>query len=437
MAKRKIIKKRKTPVNIYADGAFMNKSRNAWGDFKGSSFQGKAGAIGAIGGAVTDIIGAGLNNAQISDTSNIQEEIDSTKSTVVGSNDFDSLMGEWGTWSPLDRINWRDIRGTKGGQQAMNTINASVSGASAGMQVGGPLGAIIGGAAGAIGGIAGSIRGRRKAKREARRLNREIEAANEQSLLALEDRADAIDAQNDLIALSNYAAKGGFINRFEGGGNTNKARRIDFENYKPLYDRGFIPANMNELQDSLINRGYKEPQRLAILSNVLHESGADPLAVDKTGKYKGGLQWDSTRHPGTDKWNEQINYIIKEATTPETPYWSDGSGGIPYIKNLKDGFTNFWNAGNPYDATLYYTKGNVRPSEEEARVNRAKEAQNMFKNLKAEGGSMNPQFNGMFPNDVTYIGNGGTHEYSEGQEYDVTEEEIKLLKKLGYEFEYL
>ena len=32
---------------------------------------------------------------------------------------------------------------------------------------------------------------------------------------------------------------------------------------------------------------------------------------------------------------------------------------------------------------------------------------------------------------------GNLNKYIEGQEYDVTEEEIKLLKKLGYEFEYL
>ena len=51
-------------------------------------------------------------------------------------------------------------------------------------------------------------------------------------------------------------------------------------------------------------------------------------------------------------------------------------------------------------------------------------------NKKAEGGEL-------FTNGVITIGNGGTHEYLEGQEYDVTEEEIKLLKKLGYEFEYL
>lgn len=53
-----------------------------------------------------------------------------------------------------------------------------------------------------------------------------------------------------------------------------------------------------------------------------------------------------------------------------------------------------------------------------------------YENKKANGGNL-------FTNGVTQINNGGTHEYLEGQEYDVTEEEIKLLKKLGYEFEYL
>lgn len=43
---------------------------------------------------------------------------------------------------------------------------------------------------------------------------------------------------------------------------------------------------------------------------------------------------------------------------------------------------------------------------------------------------------------ANFARNFGSHEHStggylEGQEYDVTEEEIKLLKKLGYEFEYL
>lgn len=58
------------------------------------------------------------------------------------------------------------------------------------------------------------------------------------------------------------------------------------------------------------------------------------------------------------------------------------------------------------------------------------------RNMFNRGGIMH-QHGGDFSNGLIFIDNGGTHEYLEGQEYDVTEEEIKLLKKLGYEFEYL
>lgn len=56
-----------------------------------------------------------------------------------------------------------------------------------------------------------------------------------------------------------------------------------------------------------------------------------------------------------------------------------------------------------------------------------------------DGGSLHT--NGIdWDNGITFINNGGTHEeykYKENEIYDVSEEEIKLLKKLGYEFEYV
>ena len=44
---------------------------------------------------------------------------------------------------------------------------------------------------------------------------------------------------------------------------------------------------------------------------------------------------------------------------------------------------------------------------------------------------------GISKNDPKYrwLNNGNTHEYKEGEIYDVTEEDIKILKQLGYEFE--
>lgn len=165
----------------------------------------------------------------------------------------------------------------------------------------------------------------------------------------------------------------------------NKSRRIDFATYKPIKDRAFVPKNMEQLQDSLIARGIGEPQRLAILSNVLHESGGDPKAVGP-GNFKGIVQWGADRYPNTEDLGEQIKYLLDTSSNPIDPHWSHGGAGIPTINNLKAGYDSFWNNANPYNTTLYYSKGYVRPKEEAARINRAKEADNMAKNLKKDGG---------------------------------------------------
>lgn len=160
---------------------------------------------------------------------------------------------------------------------------------------------------------------------------------------------------------------------------TKKDDRIDFSSYKPSYNRGFNVENMEQIQDSLIARGYPAPQRQAILASVLHESGGDPKAVSSDGNFKGIIQWGPDRYPNTDKLDEQIHYMLEEVSKPASPGWTHGGGGLPFIKNLQEGFNGFWNASNPYDAAMYFNKGYVRPAEEDARKNRAKEANNMNK----------------------------------------------------------
>ena len=209
MAKKKYSKKYNIPINIYEDGAFLANSKEAWGN----AFTGKnlAGTIGSVGSAASSIVGAGVSNAQIADTSGLESNIDAAKSYIVGASDNDALMSEWCAWSPMENVHWKDIRGGSTGQRLTNTIGAVGQGAMAGATVGGPIGAIVGGAAGLIGGVAGWISGGSKAKKKARALNEQIDYANEKNLLSLETRADAIDAQNDLIAMANFAAKGGKI----------------------------------------------------------------------------------------------------------------------------------------------------------------------------------------------------------------------------------
>lgn len=209
MAKKKISKKYNIPINIYADGKWLNASKEAWGNATSAGNIG--GNIGNMLGAAASIIGAGVSNAQIADTSGIEGQVDATKSYVIGANNNDTLMSEWGAWSPMEDVNWKDIRGGSTGQRLANTIGASGVAAGAGAMVGGPIGAIIGGAAGLISSAAGWISGGSKAKRKARNLNKQISYANESNLLALENKAEAIDTQNDLLTLANYAAKGGKI----------------------------------------------------------------------------------------------------------------------------------------------------------------------------------------------------------------------------------
>ena len=208
MTKKKIKRKLNNVGNLFADG----------------------GKVGAVASAVTDIAKADLSNAQITDTSGIQNEIDKARSYVVQANDNDALMSEWGAFTPMKSIDWRDIRGGSTGQRIGNTIGATASGASSGFTVGGPVGAVVGGVIGLGSAIGGWFGGNRKAKNKASSLNKQINIANSRNLLALSNRADTIDTQNDFTKLANYSAYGGpitmrytgvmspFGNTFEDGG---------------------------------------------------------------------------------------------------------------------------------------------------------------------------------------------------------------------------
>lgn len=214
MAKKKIIRKSNRTLNIYAEGG------QTWGQQSSAQFSNAfkssnlGGTIGGIDSGISGIVGAGMQNAQIADTSGLENEIKEAQTYKASANNNDALMSEWGAFSPMEHVNWRDIRGSSGGQQAMNTISGVASGAAAGATVGGPIGAVVGGAAGLISGIAGIFSGNRKSKKKAKEFNKQIDAANEKNLIAFEDRASNIDTQNDLAALSNFAAYGGYLPAF-------------------------------------------------------------------------------------------------------------------------------------------------------------------------------------------------------------------------------
>ena len=111
-------------------------------------------------------------------------------------------------------------------------------------------------------------------------------------------------------------------------------------------------------------------------------------------------------------------------------------GGKIHIKPSKRG--TFTAAAKKHGKSVQGFAPQVLANKEDyspAMIKKANFARNAAK-WHSFGGDLNTHGSD-FTNGQIIVGNGGTHEYLEGQEYDVTEEEIKLLKKLGYEFEYL
>jgi hypothetical protein len=208
-------------------------------------------------------------------------------------------------------------------------------------------------------------------------------------------------------------------------------KRVDFTKYKPIYNRGFNPAYMNQVQDSLIARNFPQATRAAFLANILHESGGDPTKVGPGG-FKGIIQWGKDRYPKSENLGNQIHTMIEDALTPKSPNWSDGGGGQPTISKLEDGYKKFWAEEDPYNATLYLTKGYVRPRDTKARTNRAKEAVNIVDNMKSLGGNLNTH-GGNFQNGVIVVDEGGTHEQNpnEGIQMGVDEQGIPNLVEEG------
>lgn len=176
------------------------------------------GTIGNIGGAAASIAEASMANDKIADTSRLESTIQGAKSKQVEASTLDDLMNEWGAYSPLESVSFKDVRGGSTGQRLLNTLKATTAGASAGADtgkgmgpMGGAIGGIIGGVVGLGSGIAGWLTGDSKARKKTKALNTQIAEANMLNEASLLNRADTIDTQTDLNILSNLMADGGNI----------------------------------------------------------------------------------------------------------------------------------------------------------------------------------------------------------------------------------
>ena len=192
-------------------------------------------SIAGIGGALTSMVGAGVNNAQIGNTSSIENNIQNTQGLTFSGSTNDALMQSWQQYNPLDNTSYKDVRGGSNSQRIMSTLGAGISGAATGVKMGGALGAAIGGVAGLGSGIWGLLAGNKKANQKTAELNAKIAQANQQAVNNFGNNVQNVDNNTDLNLLANYAAYGGKMNKMSNGGHTHGA---EWDNGITLFDNG-------------------------------------------------------------------------------------------------------------------------------------------------------------------------------------------------------
>lgn len=193
------------------------------------------GTVSSVGGALTSMIGAGMNNAKLGDTSEIEANIQNAQNQTFQASSNNDLLGQWNSWRPAEQASYKDVRGGSTGQRLMSTLGAGVSGASSGAQVGGAFGAVGGAVLGLGSGIAGMITGDKKAKAKQAELNKQIIEANNRATSNFSNSTDNIDSTMNQNLLANYAAYGGYMNAFANGGQTNGAQ---WDNGITSFDNG-------------------------------------------------------------------------------------------------------------------------------------------------------------------------------------------------------
>lgn len=362
MVNKKVIRRRKSPSNIFEWGGPVGNITSlvdtpdlsqikelGKGGISGSigmqpivrpkGFD--IGGIGAIGSSVGTIVNTGVDNARLGDTFNIEESIKDQDSTIVGASSNTDLISEWNSLNRIkDDYSWKDIRGGSNGQRGINTLSSTASGITTGASIGGPIGAVVGGAVGLGSALTGWLTGNRKAKKKARKLNQQAKEANERALNAFEVRAENIDTQNDFNMLANYSAYGGPLD-FGGG-----AIGYEFDN-----------RYLNNQEMSAIAK-----QKLNSLPNSFQ--------------------------------------VLPEMNT----YNAFAEGGGIHIKEKNKGKFTKYCGGKVTEACIRKGKNSSNPTTRK----RATFADNA-RNWNAFGGWLNTQ-GGDFTNGVTFIDEGGSHE---------------------------
>lgn len=165
-------------------------------------------------------------------------------------------------------------------------------------------------------------------------------------------------------------AQGGTLIPKHDGGKSITYSRLDVDGlkrdpfYKSDYDLYINKDNLEIIQDSLENRNANFAQRLAILSNIIAESGGE-TKPHGNGAY-GLIGWRSDRANNLPKTLDgQIHYLFTETfSNPSAKNWTDGGPGTGVMTG-KEMYDLFNSTQNVNQATAAFTRGFVRPPSSE------------------------------------------------------------------------
>lgn len=304
-----------------------------------------------------------------------------------------------------------------------------------------------------------------KAKNKTKSLNRAIDEANLRAWHSLNNTASNVDTNNDLLAMANFSAYGGpitmrytgvmspFGNTFGDGGIFIKPEnRGKFTKYcggkvtseciakgkrssdPAIRKRAVFAQNVRKFKHadggplnpysagSLVDAIYRNSKGEEYLGEPSHhydftipEEEANRLGYypDERGHRDDRVKKPAhPTHPSRGKWNSFEEFELTDKGMENPNYTLFG---------LVDG-------GQDPQAVMTYKGGVVLP--EITVTPKESYIMNPYDNIKIfdKGGSLTNKKSSS---------RGLDNNYKEGEIYDVTEEEVKLLKELGYEFEYV
>lgn len=130
--------------------------------------------------------------------------------------------------------------------------------------------------------------------------------------------------------------------------------------FKKEFNLHMNDANLQIIQDSLINRNVDFAQRVAVLSNIISESGGE-TKPHGNGAY-GLIGWRAERAANLPKTLDgQIHYLFTETfSNPSGKNWTDGGTGTGVMTG-KEMYNLFNTTQNVNQATAAFTRGFVRP----------------------------------------------------------------------------